>query len=125
MEHIKILLAKFIWFTINIYGFTGLVYNQPLSTSLAISAILTVITYVLGDLAILPKFGNFAAMLADFLVLFLGIWLLVNAFGTHIHFFVYTMVAAATTAGEWFIHIYTLQQVFKRDISFEKVLNKY
>ncbi|WCK52825.1 DUF2512 family protein [Aneurinibacillus sp. Ricciae_BoGa-3] len=125
MEHIKLLVAKFVWFMINIYGFTGLVYNQPLSTSLAVSAILAIITYAIADLAILPKFGNSAAMLADFLLLFLGIWLLEYAFGTNVHFFVYTIVAVAATAGEWFIHIYTLKNVFNRDISIEQVLDKY
>lgn len=80
-------------------------WSQTLITGL----VLVIIGYVLGDLWILPKFGNMTAVIADFGIFVVGIWAMVKALPQ----FVlttggYWIIALALTAGEWFFHHYLL-----------------
>lgn len=80
-------------------------WSQTLITGL----VLVVTSYVLGDLWILPKFGNVAAVSADFGVYALGIWAMTEALPQFILTTGgYWIIALALTAGEWFFHQYLL-----------------
>lgn len=80
-------------------------WSQTLITGL----VLVVISYVLGDLWILPKFGNVAAVIADFGVYALGIWAMTGALPQFtLTTSGYWIIALALTAGEWFLHQYLL-----------------
>lgn len=80
-------------------------WTQTLITGL----VLVVVSYVAGDLWILPKFGNLAALIVDFGVFALGIWAMEKALPqfllTSSGFWI---IALALTAGEWFLHQYLL-----------------
>jgi uncharacterized membrane protein YcaP (DUF421 family) len=80
-------------------------WGQTLITGL----VLVVIGYVLGDLWILPKFGNMAAVVADFGIYALGIWAMTEALPQFtLRTSGYWVIALAITAGEWFFHQYLL-----------------
>ena len=80
-------------------------WSQTLITGL----VLVVIGYVLGDLWILPKFGNIAATIADLGVYVLGIWAMTEALPQFIlSTSGYWIIAIALAASEWFFHQYLM-----------------
>ena len=78
-------------------------WTQTIITGL----LLLVISYVIGDLWILPKFGNFTAVLADFGLSALLLWAMVKALP---HFTLTTAgilsIALILGLGEWLFHAY-------------------
>ncbi|WP_051094748.1 DUF2512 family protein [Bacillus sp. 123MFChir2] len=54
----------------------GIFQNISLSKTLLISLLITGTAYLIGDLFVLPKYGNMIATIADFGLNFLGIWVL-------------------------------------------------
>lgn len=80
-------------------------WTQTIITGL----ILVLVSYVLGDLWILPKFGNFAAVITDFGIYVLGLWALAEALPQFVlRSSGYWIIALALTAVEWFFHQYLL-----------------
>jgi hypothetical protein len=74
MKHIVPLAIKFIgWSVVLLSIFT--IFNAPLLLILIITAGTAVVSYLIGDLFILPRFGNLAAAIADVPLAFLLIWL--------------------------------------------------
>lgn len=74
MKHIRALGIKFV-FTATILLVLFLVYiNTNTWEILLISLLVTAVSYVLGDLFILPKLGHLIAAISDFLLGFLAIW---------------------------------------------------
>jgi hypothetical protein len=74
MKHLKALGIKFIVTSIVLLSVLGIYYNSTILEIIMISALVTGVAYVVGDLFILPKFGNIVATLADFGLAFLSIW---------------------------------------------------
>ena len=71
--------------------------------------ILAVLAYIIGNLWLLPKYGNLVAVLADFGLAALVIWLMMNGLPQ----FVLTVtgvwvIALVLALGEWFFHKYLL-----------------
>jgi hypothetical protein len=80
-------------------------WTQTIITGL----ILAVVAYILGDLWILPKFGNIVAVLADLGVAALVIWFMMKGLPQ----FVLTsggvwLIALVLALGEWLFHRYLL-----------------
>lgn len=76
MEHFRSLLYKFVFTTAILWLTLGFLYGVSFTDILTISALLSIGAYLIGDLFILPFFGNTAATLADFALVFLGVMLL-------------------------------------------------
>lgn len=80
-------------------------WTQTIITGL----VLVLVSYVLADLWVLPKFGNFAAAIADFGIYVLGLWALAEALPQYVlSSSGYWIIALALTAVEWFFHQYLL-----------------
>ncbi len=80
-------------------------WTQTLITGL----VLVLVSYIVGDLWVLPKFGNLPAILVDFGTFVLGIWAMAEALPQFILTTSgYWIIALALTAGEWFFHQYLL-----------------
>ncbi|AXF55624.1 YndM family protein [Salicibibacter kimchii] len=88
-------------------------FDVAFSDVLAISAILTVVSF-LGDVFILPGIKNVTAMIADFFLAWAGVWILG-------HFFIAQPLALGTasfiialilTGAEIFFHMYMRRQFF-------------
>lgn len=80
-------------------------WTQTLITGI----LLIVVSYIVGDLWVLPKHGNATAVIADFTVFILGIWAMTEVLPQFVMTSSgYWIIALALTAGEWFFHQYLL-----------------
>src|SRR5690625_2920396 len=70
MNHIKALGIKWIIVAIVSFSLFGIFQYVSLGQLLLMSVIITLTSYLLGDLLILPRIGNVFATLADFALLF-------------------------------------------------------
>ncbi|KAB7707217.1 DUF2512 family protein [Bacillus aerolatus] len=117
MEHTKALLIKFVMCTAAVWVILGLFYGVDFGEVLTISILLTIAAYIIGDLFILPRFGNVAATIADFGLAYFGIWI----FGSMIinenislgwaSFWTAGVIAIA----EIFFHNYLANRIFDED----------
>lgn len=111
MEHAKALLIKAIMTFAILLLFLG--SYAGLGDILIITLVLGAISYLAGDLFILPKTSNLTASLADFALSFLVIW------GLGLLLFEQTngligaslFAAALIASGEWFFHSYVADRV--------------
>jgi Protein of unknown function (DUF2512) len=108
MKHFWALLIKFATIGTVLFSFLSIFNTASLPVILFISVITTAISYFVGDLYILPKFGNFIATIADFGLSFVLIWLLsalmINSTGSML---MTTLIIALTIAGvEALFHLY-------------------
>jgi hypothetical protein len=116
MHHFKSVIMKFFVYSIIIL-FVLLFYGFSMASLILLAAFLSVVTYVLGDLFVLPLRGNWIATLADGGLILLGVlfWT-VPSFG-----FYYSLLAAALFIAvilavcEWFLHIYIIGREIRDD----------
>jgi hypothetical protein len=116
MHHVKPIIVKFIIYSI-LTTFVLLFYGFSISFLLILSALLTLVTYFIGDLLVLPLKGNRFATLTDGVTVFLGILIwIVPSYG----FYFSTLggalfIAFLVAVCEWFIHIYIIGRVNRED----------
>ncbi|MBM7694527.1 low temperature requirement protein LtrA [Peribacillus deserti] len=122
MEHVKALLIKFVMIAVVLGIILSGIFGGELSDTLLISAVLTVLAYVLGDLFIFRgtrndteySKRNMVATISDMVLTFIVVWLMGNALFTDTE---QTLLGAllsaiAVGAGEWFFHKYLANNVF-------------
>ncbi|EEK47210.1 DUF2512 family protein [Bacillus cereus ATCC 10876] len=80
MKHFVALLIKYTAVTAVLLIILGIFQGISIPRVLLISLFLTGTAYLIGDLFILPKYGNAIATMADFGLSFFGIWLLTSLF---------------------------------------------
>lgn len=106
MEHVKALAIKGIMTIVILYLVLGLGFGFSFGHTLLITVVLGAVSYLLGDLFILPKTSNITATLADLGVAFLVVWLLSRTMGVEggpsalAAFF----AAVAMSVGEYIFH---------------------
>ena len=76
MKHLKALGIKYIVISIVLLSILGIYYNASIAGILMISLLITGVAYGIGDLFILPRFGNLVATFADFGLAFASVWAL-------------------------------------------------
>ncbi|MFI8709459.1 YndM family protein [Bacillus sp. NPDC077411] len=76
MKHIVALLIKYTAISAVLLMILGIFQNISIPRILLISLLITGSAYLIGDLFVLPKYGNMVATIADFGLSFLGIWVL-------------------------------------------------
>ncbi|KKZ95370.1 hypothetical protein B4147_3242 [Bacillus wiedmannii] len=119
MKHIVALLIKYTAITAVLLIILGIFQDISILRVLLISLFLTGAAYLIGDLFILPKYGNMIATIADFGLSLFGIWfltyLLTNSdFTRNIGFS--SFVAALIIGGiEVFFHIYMKKVVLHEE----------
>lgn len=117
MNHLKSVVMKFLVYSIIIL-FVLLFYGFSISSLLLLSAFLSVVTYVLGDLFVLPLRGNWFATVIDGVLVFLGvlIWTIPN-YGFYFSLLAGALfIAVITAVCEWFLHIYVIgREIRDRD----------
>jgi len=119
MKHIVALLIKYTAITAVLLIILGIFQDISIPRVLLISLLLTGAAYLIGDLFILPKYGNMIATIADFGLSFFGIWfltyLLTNSdFTRNIGFS--SFIAALIIGGiEVFFHIYMKKVVLHEE----------
>lgn len=76
MKHVVALLIKYTAISAVLLMILGIFQGISIPRILFISLVITGAAYLIGDLFILPKYGNTVATLVDFGLSFLGIWVL-------------------------------------------------
>lgn len=107
MHSFRALIIKFVmcaavlWIILGLYGFS---FGNIVTTAV----LLTGVSFIVGDLFILPRFGNTAATIADFILTFGMVWLLgAYLFGyTGPLGYVSFITAAVIAIGEALFHRY-------------------
>ncbi|MDA2385827.1 YndM family protein [Bacillus cereus] len=119
MKHIVALLIKYTAITAVLLIILGIFQDISIPRVLLISLFLTGTAYLIGDLFILPKYGNTVATMADFGLSFFGIWLLTSLFtdlGATRNIGLSSFIAALIIGGtEVFFHIYMKRLVLRND----------
>ncbi|TKI39581.1 YndM family protein [Bacillus mycoides] len=110
MKHIVALLIKYTAISAVLLMILGIFQGISIPRILFISLLITGVAYLIGDLFILPKYGNMVATITDLGMSFVGIWAL-TYFLTNINltrnigasaFFAALLIGVA----EIFFHIY-------------------
>lgn len=80
MKHVKALGIKFLFISIILYSLLAIFQTASLTEIFIISVSVTALSYLLGDLLILPRFNNVIATIADFGLTFATVWILASMF---------------------------------------------
>ncbi len=115
MRHLTALIIKFIMVFAVLYIIQRIIYDLDLTflSIFMMSLILTIFAYLLGDLIILPRFGNITTTIADFMLAVIVIW----GFGNYWYTPLYPWASIALvssiiiTIGEWFFHKYIIKKI--------------
>lgn len=112
MDHLKILGIKFIFITVTVLSLFGIFNHATIGNLVLIGLLTTVISYVLGDMIILRRFGNVIASISDFILAFFSYWVLAGFFIGQSEAIMVTALAAAffTACVEPFLHGYILNE---------------
>ncbi|MGE0911806.1 DUF2512 family protein [Bacillus atrophaeus] len=114
MVHVKALAIKGIMTIIVLYLVLGLGFNFTFGDTLLMTIVLGVVSYLLGDLYVLPKWNNMIATLADFGLAFLVVWLMGMPLSMGLSpgtLALAALFAAIVMAiGEYFFHFYMMSK---------------
>ncbi|PRS06330.1 hypothetical protein C6W22_16100 [Bacillus atrophaeus] len=114
MVHVKALAIKGIMTIIVLYLVLGLGFNFTFGDTLLMTIVLGVVSYLLGDLYILPKWNNMIATVADFGLAFLVVWLMGMPLSMGLSpgmLALAALFAAIVMAiGEYFFHFYMMSK---------------
>lgn len=113
MEHLKVLLIKFISCMVIFWISLGLLFNATFVVIISFSLLVTTISYFIGDQIILPRMGKKNAVIVDFFLTYSVVFL----FGA-VFFHSYLMIgwgsiisASLITISEVYVHSYIIKNV--------------
>ena len=116
MKHMKNLAIKFISILAVLFIILGIFYDMSFGNVLWISVVLTLASYLIGDLLILRKTNNTMATISDFAIAFLVIWLMGENLTYGDSLIMPALIAAAGIAlVETFFHKYVARQIQEAD----------
>ena len=112
MKHMKNLAIKFISILAVLFIILGIFYDMSFGNVLSISVVLTLASYLIGDLLILRRTNNTMATVSDFALAFLVIWLMGENLTYGDSLIMPALIAAAGIAlFETFFHKYIARQI--------------
>lgn len=107
MEHVRALIIKALMIGVITVAVLSMFRGLRPVTAIWIAIVITIAAYVLGDLLILPAYGNLSASISNGIIAFLITWLtplvvprIAIMLGTAL------TVGALVGIGEWFFHKY-------------------
>ena len=116
MKHMKNLAIKFISILAVLFIILGIFYDMSFGNVLSISVVLTLASYLIGDLLILRRTNNTMATISDFAIAFLVIWLMGENLTYGDSLIMPALIAAAGIAlFETFFHKYIARQINEAD----------
>lgn len=119
MNHITALLIKYTAIIAVLLTILGIAQNVSIPRILFISLVITGAAYLIGDLFILPRYGNMIATVADFGLIFLGVWglayFLTDIYSTRVITIFSFWSALIIGVIEVFFHIYMQKLVLLKD----------
>ena len=112
MKHMKNLAIKFISILAVLFIILGIFYDMSFGNVLSISVVLTLASYLIGDLLIFRKTNNTIATISDFALAFLVIWLMGENLTYGDSLIMPALISAAGIAlFETFFHKYVSNQI--------------
>ena len=112
MKHLKNLAIKFISILAVLFVILRIFYDMSFGNVLSISVVLTLASYLIGDLLILRRTNNTMATISDFALAFLVIWLMGENLTYGDSLVMPALIAAAGIAlFETFFHKYVARQI--------------
>jgi uncharacterized BrkB/YihY/UPF0761 family membrane protein len=116
MRHLTAMAIKFISSLVLLYVILGLFFGMSFTNVFLITLALGIISYILGDMMILPRTSNTLATLADFGLAFLLIWIMSQNLTDGDNTFWPSLIAAlGVTLFEYFFHKYINKNVVNAD----------
>jgi hypothetical protein len=113
LKHVTALLIKFAMIAVVLEIVLGIITNLTFSEILYISATVTILAYIIGDLLVLPASNNTVATVADAGLALFTIYAFNYMWNTREISFADALIAAAVLGvGEWFFHKYVASRVF-------------
>lgn len=112
MKHITALLVKFLMVAVVLEIILSLFTNLTFGNILYISAAVTILAYIVGDLLILPASNNTIATIADIFLALATIYAF-NFWGNNRYIsFTSSLISAIVIGlGEWFFHKYMYNNI--------------
>ncbi|MFV8828899.1 DUF2512 family protein [Alkalihalobacterium sp. APHAB7] len=105
MSHIQALLIKLVMATLILLLILTGIYNYRVGATIGLAVLIVILSYIVGDLAILKATNNTIATLSDLVLATLVIWIVGPFFqGSLIPFSVALISAIIISAGEWIFH---------------------
>lgn len=105
MNHFSLILSKLVAMLVVLYIILGLFYGVSFLNVFWITLTLGIVSYLVGDLLILPRTNNFVASLVDFALVFGLIYFWIDAYAFAGNLFTASLISAiAVTAFEIFFH---------------------
>ncbi|CAM3823315.1 YndM family protein [Aeromicrobium ponti] len=111
MQHSKALAIKFIASLVLLFVILGLIYGMSFGNVFIITALLGIVSYILGDMLILPRSSNTVATVADFGLAFVLIWFLSSILTYGDNLFMSLVAAAGVALFEYFFHGYLVRNM--------------
>jgi hypothetical protein len=127
LKYGKAFLIKILRFTLNLAIFIGLVFNEPYYVILSLIVILAPVTFLIGDVWLLPKLGNLKSLLIDAPLFFCGILAIHEMLGITLgfgHYFLFIMITIALCIEEFMYHNYIERKVLGKNVpSISEMIN--
>lgn len=100
-----------------LFNILAMIYGESISNVFIVTVILTIVSYVLGDLYVLNRTNNRTATAFDFALYFVGIWILGSVLFDRQTPLILSVLysAVAITIGEWFFHRYVMPLLFRKE----------
>lgn len=112
MKHLWALTIKAVLVLAVLLVILSWINNYPVWPTVALSILVIVLSYLIGDLAILPMTNNMVATLADVGLNTLMIWIIGPfLFDQFIPFSTALLASIIIGVGEWFFHQYMVNTV--------------
>ncbi|GGK23643.1 hypothetical protein GCM10010965_15560 [Caldalkalibacillus thermarum] len=113
MKHVWALLIKAAMVFVVLFIVLNWMNDYRVGPTVAFALLLTGLSYLIGDLAILPNANNIVATLADIGLNTFAIWIIGPFFfGAFVPFSTALLASVIIGVGEWFFHQYMERAVF-------------
>lgn len=113
MNHITIMLIKFISCMIAFAIGLDLFFDETIVDIFSFSLFVTIASYMLGDQIILPRAGNTAALMIDFLFTYMSVWIFGSVLLDNYMQIAWGSILSAIiiTGAEIFVHRYLMDRI--------------
>lgn len=125
MRHIKALAIKLIAVLVLSYIILGLFFNYSIGNVLTLTLLIWIVSYILGDLLLLPRTNNLTATISDFATAMILTWFyLANiTYNENNLFLVSFILSIGVAIINWFFHKYMMSNVIREKESYVQTNN--
>ena len=105
MNHFSLILSKFVARLVLLYIILGIIFGVNFMSVFWVTLTFSIVSYLIGDLLILPRTNNMVASVVDFVMSFAVIYFLVDAYAFEGNLFTASLLSAiGVTLFEVFFH---------------------